>query len=155
MEASRGLVRQELERTERSNRRLRRLSMALAILLGLVLAGGGEAWRQSQLAQAQADRAVAGQLESQAESLLNVRPDLAILAGLQSMSTGRAQQRFPPPGLVAGLSRITHPVRILPGGDDPLLGVAFSPDGWLLASGSATRRCGCGTPPPANRRAHR
>ena len=85
MEASRGLVRQELKRAERSNRRLRRLSMALAILLGLVLAGGGEAWRQEgQLAQAQADRAVAGQLESQAESLLNVRPDLAILAGLQA-----------------------------------------------------------------------
>jgi WD40 repeat protein len=134
LESSRTLATREIQQSRRSNRRLRALSTWLAVLLGVVVAAGGEALYQGRQAQAEADRALAGQLDLQSDRLLTSQPDRAILAGLQSMSFGRGQQSFPPAGLVGGLSRTTHPARILTGHDDAVLDVAFSPDSRLLAS---------------------
>jgi hypothetical protein len=137
LDASRALATRELEATRRSNRRLRGLAGGLAVLLVIALAAGTLAWHQNRQAQAQTRLALSRQLAAQAGRLVDTQPEVAILAGLQSMSLARDQRPEPPAALVTALARTTHPSRALTGHADGVWGVAFSPDGRLLATTSA------------------
>jgi WD40 repeat protein/energy-coupling factor transporter ATP-binding protein EcfA2 len=141
LQASRGLATRELEDTRRSNRRLRVLAAGLALLLVAALAAGGLAWRMNGQAEAQARLAMSRQLAARADELIQSKPDTAILAGLQSLSLARDEQGDPrpPAGLITGLARMTHTSRLLTGHTGPVWGVAFSPDGHLLATTSGDR----------------
>jgi WD40 repeat protein/energy-coupling factor transporter ATP-binding protein EcfA2 len=141
LEASRALASRELEAARRSNRRLRALVGGLAVLLVLTLAAGGLAVQRNQQVQAQARLALSRQLAGQANGLVDTQPQTAILAGLQSLSLARAERPKPsaPAGLVTGLARVTHASRLFLGHPDAVNGVAFSPDGRLLATGSRDR----------------
>jgi WD40 repeat protein len=139
VQASRALATRELEATRRSNRRLRALAGGLALLLVAALVAGGLAVRANQRAQVQTRLALSRQLAGEAERLLSTRPDLAILAGLQSLSLARHSPSEPSAALITGLGRITHSSRLLTGHTDSVNGVAFSPDGGLLATASFDR----------------
>jgi hypothetical protein len=136
LEASRGLATRELEATRRSNRRLRILAGGLALLLIASLVAGGLAVKSSQTAQAQTRQAQSRELAGEAEQLADTRPDVAILAGLQSLSLARDHSPEPSAGLITGLARVTHASRPLTGHTDVVYAVAFSPDGSLLATAS-------------------
>ncbi|SDX96478.1 WD domain-containing protein, G-beta repeat-containing protein [Geodermatophilus africanus] len=143
LEASRGLATQELAATRRSNRRLRVLAGGLAVLLVAALVAGGlavnasqRAQQQTETAQAQTRLALSRQLAGEAGQLADRRPDTAILAGLQSMSLARGHSPQPSTGLITALGRVTHASRPLTGHTDAVWGVAFSPDGRLLATAS-------------------
>jgi len=146
LDASRGLVTRELEATRRSNRRLRALAGGLAILLVAALVAGGFALIADRKAQAQTRLVLSRQLASGAERLVGTQPDTAILAGLQSLSLARDQSPEPSPGLITGLARVTHASRPLPGHTNAVWGVAFSPDGHLLATARTITWCACGIP---------
>jgi hypothetical protein len=143
IKVSQALASRELEAARRSNRRLRTLAGSLAVLLVVTLAAAvlaaqqnHQAQVQTRLAQAQSRLALSRLLAIQANQLADTQPDTAILAGLQSLSLARDQRPKPQPsaGLVAGIARLTHRSRLLVGHTDPVDGVAFSPDGRLLAS---------------------
>jgi conflict system STAND superfamily ATPase/WD40 domain-containing protein len=141
--ASRELATRELEATRRSNRRLRRLAVSLAVLLVVALIAGGlagfatlTARKQTRTAQAQTRLALSRQLAGEAEKLADRRPDTAILAGLQSLSLARDHAPKPSAGLITALGRVTHASRPLIGHNYGVFGVAFSPDGRLLATPS-------------------
>ncbi|MBV9314417.1 MAG: TIR domain-containing protein [Pseudonocardia sp.] len=134
--ASRVVATRELETTRRANRRLRVLVAGLAVFLVVSAVAGGVAYSQSRQAQAQARLAWSGQFAVQADRLLAARPDIAILAGLQSLSLSAGQNPTPSAALVSGLARLTHASHEL-SAQAAQYGVAFSPDGRLLASASA------------------
>jgi hypothetical protein len=71
------------------------------------MVAGGLAWFANQRAQAQTRLAQSRQLAGEAERLVNTRPDVAILAGLQSLSLARGQSPKPSAGLITGMARIT------------------------------------------------
>jgi energy-coupling factor transporter ATP-binding protein EcfA2 len=137
LEASRALATRELEAIRRSNRRLRALAGGLALLLVVALVAGGLAVYENHRAQAQTRLAQSRQLAGEAERLVDTRPDKAVLAGLQSLSLARDGSPQPSAGLIAGLGRVTHASRPLTGHTNQVHGVAFSPDGRLLATSSA------------------
>ncbi|WP_448611813.1 nSTAND1 domain-containing NTPase [Geodermatophilus sp. URMC 60] len=135
LQASRSLATRELEATRRSVRRLRGLACGLAALLVVALVAVGLAMSARQEAQAQTRLAQSRQLAGEAERLVDRnRPDMAILAGLQSLSLARDQSPRPSVGLMTALGRVTHASRLLTGHTDGVHGVAFSPDGRLLAT---------------------
>ncbi len=121
----------------RAYNRLRLLSCGLAVLLLMATVAGVTAWRQNDKAQQQARLASSRQLESEANRLLDTQPDVAILAGLQSMSLARDEGSRPSAPLITALSQVTHASRLLNGHAGRVAGVAFSPDGRLLASSAS------------------
>ena len=146
LDASRGLATRTLEATRRSNRRLRTLAAGLALLLVAALVAGGlavnanqRAQDQTRLAQAQARLALSRQLASEADRLVDSRPDVAILAGLQSLSLARDHKPQPSDALMTALGQVTHASRLLTRQADEMRGVAFSPNGTLLATTSLDR----------------
>jgi WD40 repeat protein/energy-coupling factor transporter ATP-binding protein EcfA2 len=140
-QASQAVARRELEGVRRSNRRLRLLARGLAALLVAALVTSGLALAANQEAKAQTRLVVSRQLAAEAERLVDTRPDVAILAGLQSLSLARHHRPGPEPpsGLITALARTTHASRMLTGHTDQVYGVAFSPDGRLLATSSGDR----------------
>jgi energy-coupling factor transporter ATP-binding protein EcfA2 len=136
--ASRALASRELEVARRSNRRLRALAGGLAVLLVVALGVGGLALQKNEQAQAQTRLALSRQLAAPVDRLVDSQPDMAILVGLQSLSLARDErpEPQPPTGLVTALARTTHASRPLTGHTDEVEGVAFSPDGRLLATTS-------------------
>ena len=139
LEASQAQAARELDTTRRSNRRLRTLVAGLAALLVVALAASGLAWQGNERSAAQTLLASSRQLAAQANELVETQPDIAILAGLESLSLGRDQQPQPPAGLVSGLARHTHASRLLTGHTGPVWAAAYSPDGRLLATASGDR----------------
>ena len=139
LRASRALATRELDKARQSNRRLRRLLVGAVILLILVLTASGLAWQKNNQAQTQTRLAESRQLAAWADRPVSTQPDVAILAGLQSLSFSRDQQSGPDPttGLITGLAQFTHTSRLLTGHTNTVLGVAFSPDGRLLATASS------------------
>lgn len=135
LDASRDLGARELERAQRSNRRLRGLTAGLGVFLVLALVAGLVAWRANLDAQAQARLATARQLGAEADRLVDAEPDTAILAGLGSLQLAADQGVAPPAGLVSALARVTHPSRTLTGHTYQAHAVAYRPDGAVLASG--------------------
>jgi WD40 repeat protein len=138
LDAGRRLAASELDAARRSARRLRTLAAGLTVLLLVALVAGGLALESNRRAQAQTRLALSRQLGAQADRLVQGRPDVAVLAGLQSLSLARDEQPTPqvPAGLVTGLARQTNASRLLTGHTDQVHGVAFSGDGKLLASAS-------------------
>lgn len=136
LKGSRELAARELQMVRRTNRRLRVLASGLAAFLVLALTAGGLAWRQNQEAQVQARLALARQLASEADRLADTQPDTAILAGLHSLGVAPDGTVQPAAGLVTALARVTHMSRTFFGHRNQVHGVAFTPDGRILASGS-------------------
>lgn len=134
LERSRELAARELQTAQRSNRRLRTLAGGLAIFLVLALSAGAIAWQQNQEARKQAELALSRQLAAAADRLVASQPHTAILAGLHSLGVGD-ESAEPTPGLITALARVTHASKMLLGHTGQVHGVAFSPDGRLLASG--------------------
>ncbi|SET95117.1 TIR domain-containing protein [Geodermatophilus poikilotrophus] len=135
LESSREVAARELEVAHRTNRRLRILASGLAVFLVLALTAGGLAWRQDREAQAQARLALARQLSSDADRLVDSQPDTAILAGLHALGVAPRGTAPPAAGLVTALARVTHVSRTLFGHTNQVHGVAFTRDGRVLASG--------------------
>jgi WD40 repeat protein len=136
LDASRASASRELRAARRSVRRLRVLAAGLTVLLVVALGAVAYAVRANDRTLAQTRLTLARQLAAATTELVDSQPDTAILAGLQSMSLARGQVPEPPAGLVTALSRTTHASRQLRH-DDRVHGVAFSPDGRVLATGSA------------------
>jgi WD40 repeat protein/energy-coupling factor transporter ATP-binding protein EcfA2 len=139
VEASRALATRELEAARRSLRQSRALSGGLAVLLVAALVASGVALNSNREAQAQARLALSRQLAGAAERLVGTRPDVAILAGLQSLSFARDDQPRPSAALMMGMGHVTHASRLLTGHTDAVRGVAFTSDGKLLATASADK----------------
>lgn len=138
LDSSRALAARELETARRSNRRLRILAGGLTAILVLALVAGGFAWQRNQEAQTQARLALSRQLAANADRLVDSQPDTAILAGLHGLNVAPDDDTAQPAaGLVTALARVTHASQTLYGHTDQAHGVAFSPDGRLLASGAS------------------
>ncbi|WP_251091385.1 helix-turn-helix domain-containing protein [Streptomyces sp. Caat 7-52] len=147
----------EAEATRRSNRRLRRLSAALVLLvvvsLGATLLAGRQ-WQSAEAERKAADDksriAIADGLAAQSRALLGSRPGLAgllALAGLRYETNGATTA-----SALGALAVPTYPVRPLADSTGPLTAVAFSPNGRTLATGGTDtkvrlrRADGGGTP---------
>jgi len=139
IEASEAVVTRELDTARRSVRRLRVLAGALALLLLATASAGGLALSENHRAQVEARLTISRQLANESERLIDTRPDLAVLAGLQSLSLAGDHPQGPSAGLMTALGRVTHPSRSLTGHTNWVNRVAFSPDGRLLASTSVDR----------------
>ena len=138
LEACRTLARREREEAQRQ-RWLRRVTVAMAVLLALTLLSTFVAYQQrdrareaSARAAATARLAAARQFSANANQLLGERLDRSLLLGLESLriqdtAEGRAS-------LLAGLQRNQVPTTFLSGHTDAVLEVAFAPDGRILAS---------------------
>jgi hypothetical protein len=140
LQASRVSASQELEATQRFNRRVRRLVGGVATLLVIAVAAGGLAASQSQRAQAQASLtqiqerlALSRQLAVQANELVETRPDIAILVGLQSLSTAPDHSQQLPASLVAALHRLSRNPAYA-GPTEAVRGARLSPDRKYLAT---------------------
>ncbi|MFC5215904.1 TIR domain-containing protein [Streptomyces coerulescens] len=133
--ASRAQATSELEAAKRSNRRLRSLAAGLSVLLVLTVLAAGLAYVSNARAESRARLALAGKLSAESDQLVDSRPDVAVLVGLQSLSVAHQDrpEPQPPAGLITGLSRITHASTLL-AHPDQVQGAAFSPDGRLLAT---------------------
>ncbi|MBN1642963.1 MAG: hypothetical protein JXA09_17130 [Anaerolineae bacterium] len=116
--------------------RLRWAVVALASGLALALIAIGVALWQRKVAVHNADLALSSQLAAQAQITLEERPDLALLlsvAGAQRADTVPARG-----SLLAALARSSHREAYLWGHVtyDPVVSLAFAPDGQTLVSGS-------------------
>jgi WD40 repeat protein len=134
--ASRALSARELTTARRSNRRLRVLVGALAVLLVVALAAGGLAVQQRGQATQQAALALSRQLLAQAALVRPTQPDLALLldAEAQRQATGAAQAETRD-ALMDGLNRTFHVSTQIVGHTGGVKSVAYSPDSTVLASG--------------------
>ena len=116
----------------------RRLQIAVAAVTVLLVAAsllGVFAWRKAVDAREASALASARELAASADRLVDTRPDLAILLGLQSLSLARGQDEDLPSGLVSGLAELTHRTAwVSDGHDGAAFDVAFGPDGTLLAT---------------------
>ncbi|MGH8904604.1 MAG: TIR domain-containing protein, partial [Egibacteraceae bacterium] len=118
--------RDELAAVRRRNRRLRALSAVLVVLLAAAV------W-QRQVAQRRGDLATARQLAAEAVARLDQQP-LSLLLSLESLRLASTDEGYAslaegalaPPSLFA-----------LTGHADTVYGMAFSPDGKVIASASA------------------
>jgi WD40 repeat protein/energy-coupling factor transporter ATP-binding protein EcfA2 len=135
LEASRALASRELESTRRSNRRLRSLAAALALLLVVAVAAGVLARQAAWRADQKALEATSRQLAAQADARLDSQPQLSMLlsvAASEAEKTPEAQG-----SLLNQLNAHRYVKGFLPGHRDTVQSVAFHPDGTTLASGSS------------------
>ncbi len=153
LEASRALASRELDAARRSNRRLRGLVAGLAFLLVLTLGAGVLAFQNNRQAQSQARLALSGALSVQADSLVQTRPDTAILVGLESLSVARddTPKPQPPAGLITGLARVNHASKPITGHTERCKGWRSAPTASCSPPPAETRRCGCGMWRPGSR----
>ncbi|MGH8900141.1 MAG: hypothetical protein ACRDYA_00280 [Egibacteraceae bacterium] len=121
--------RDELEAARRGNRRLRALSAVLVVLLVVAL-------QQRWVAQRQRDLATARQLAGQAEANHDQQP-LSLLLSLESLRLTPTDEARAT--LVRGILEPRHNSVALTGHTGRVYGVAFSPDGKVIASGSLDR----------------
>ena len=128
--------RQRRLQSEREKRRLRWLSVALAVLLVISSVLTVTSYVFFRDAQSQRALAFSRSMAGQAEQLVDQQPQLAMLLGLESLSAGRDASSIPPSALITAMARVTHPSRKLVGHAGYVAKVAFRPDGNLLASAS-------------------
>jgi WD40 repeat protein/transcriptional regulator with XRE-family HTH domain len=110
----------------------RRLVVALAALLALVLVAGAVALRHRQQALDQRRLALSGELAAEA-SMLAGQPDAAMLLAVEAYH--QAPTRTARGALLSTQARLF--AGRLDGHQGPVYGAAFSPDGGLLATASA------------------
>jgi WD40 repeat protein len=135
LEQSRAAEQNELEQARRRARRLRALTVSLALLLGGALAAATFAVRQTTEANAQKRVATSRALAGEAIASLDSSPDRAILLGLEAYRLVRhdsAARRFEARNsIVLALTREARRTGVL---NAAAKEIAFSPDGRLLAS---------------------
>ena len=119
-----GLVASNEKLSRTSRRLIGALVATLLLIAGVVYTAHGQR-TQTQLAWSR-------QFASQADRLVGTQPDVAILAGLQSLSMNDAKETSD--GLMSGLARTVHPSRLLRGHTGPVVSVSFTPDGALMAT---------------------
>jgi WD domain, G-beta repeat len=125
------------QRLTRDRRRVRLLAALLAIAVALgTIAGvlGVCSAAQTNRAQQQAQLATSRSLIAQSERLADRQSDLAQLLSLASLHTSPIAEAWA--SIQTMLSRPLHPSHQLTGHTGPVYGVAFSPDGKLLATTS-------------------
>ncbi|MEU6996131.1 hypothetical protein ABZ953_36450 [Streptomyces sp. NPDC046465] len=130
---------QEQQAAARTNRRLRRFSLAVSVLLALALTAGLLAWQQSRTSDQQRARAVAArqtalsrQLAAQSAALLETQPDLASLLAVHAYDASATREATTSLRTAAGLPlnrRLAH------GLFTEVKQAAYSPDGRTLAVG--------------------
>jgi WD40 repeat protein/transcriptional regulator with XRE-family HTH domain len=126
---------QERQRTLRNTeRRWRRVVVALAVMLVLALVVGAVALRHRQQALDQRRLALSGELAAEA-SMLSGQPDAAMLLAVEAFR--QAPTREARGALLSTQARLF--TGRLTGHQGPVYGAAFSPDGGLLATASADR----------------
>jgi WD domain, G-beta repeat len=127
---------------ERRIRRLRAVAGGLGILLVIsVIVGVLAIWQtqqarsNAQQARMQANLALSRQLLAQASELQEGQPDTSLLLNLEALrrapAAAKDEARF---ALMSKLDRPYHVATQLTGHTDVVSGVAFSPDGKLLAT---------------------
>ncbi|GLF99907.1 nSTAND1 domain-containing NTPase [Streptomyces yaizuensis] len=126
------------QRQQRGIRRARRLNTILASLLALALVAAGIAIRQRQTAVTAERKAVTAQQAAQSRqaaarsaALLDKDPDLASLLAIHAYRTSPTREAAASLNAAAGLPLL----RKLTGSTQPVLALAFSPDGRTLAAG--------------------
>ena len=128
---------QRAEIQTQANRRLGWLVVGLAIVFLAAVGAAIVARQQEQLAEQQANLALARQLAAQAIFLTDKQPDLALLLSLEAAS------RNPNPKdddkLLLNLEVNPNLISFLHGHTDGVLGVSFSPNGKIIASSSRDR----------------
>jgi hypothetical protein len=153
--ASRARATADIEATRRSNRRLRRLVAALAVLLVAAIAASGIAIGATEAAQQQtrvaeqqrrlaeqetlraeqqAELARSRELAARALALVDDRPHQALLVALESARTAATAEAVDV--LVSRLSSPLHAFRDFFGHEAATRVVAYSPDGSTIVSGS-------------------
>ena len=133
--ASRSAAARAMDIVQRDNRRLRWLSVGLAVFLAVALVAGVLAVLRGREARTQADLAAARQLLAEADQISDSQPDASLLLTVEALrrvpEDGRAEARY------ALLSRLNRPFRV----STPLVGhagevddVAVSPAGDVVAT---------------------
>ncbi|MBP2706257.1 winged helix-turn-helix domain-containing protein [Microbispora sp. RL4-1S] len=131
LRASRALEESERVTARRRTRLLQRLLGGMAALFLLALVGGGVAVRQGREASHQQMAALSRQLSLKARSLLDTDPDLA---GLLAIAAYRLNPDAETRGALLSVSAAANRRIELNAEGPAVFGVAFSPDGTLLAS---------------------
>jgi WD40 repeat protein len=136
VEASEALQQSERLAAQRHTRLLQRLVAGLAVLLLIAVTGGVVAFKQRQAAVQQRKVALSRQLAAQAKNLATTEPTQAMLLSLEAFriapTTEARSALLSVPGYPTGRT-------VLTGHNGQVNGVAFSPDGRLLASGALDR----------------
>jgi WD40 repeat protein/energy-coupling factor transporter ATP-binding protein EcfA2 len=136
VEASEELQESERLAAQRQTRLLQRLVAGLAVLLLIAVTGGAVAIKQRQTAVQQHRVALSRQLAAQAKNLAPTEPTQAMLLSLEAFRIAPTIEArsalLSVPGYPTGRT-------VLTGHNGQVNGVAFSPDGRLLASGALDR----------------
>ncbi|MEO3974791.1 hypothetical protein [Streptomyces sp. CAU 1734] len=114
------------------DRRQRRLSATLAVLLMLVTGGGVALFQQREQAVVAQREALSRQLASQALALADARPSTAMLLSVEAYRTARTREAR---GALLSMSARRAHVAELPGHRGPVSAMAFGPGGLLAGAG--------------------
>ena len=122
-----------LEKEASSKRELRLARRASITLFALIIIGIATATYIFITVKDQSNQERLSQLlAAQSISLLGEQPDLALLLSLEAYKTNPTFESRS--SMLTGLAYSAHVTRYLHGHDNPVNGVAFSPDGKILAS---------------------
>ncbi len=142
LETARQLAATQQARAEeqgRAARRLRWLSVGLAVLLVAAGLAAVLAWQQTQRAERETRIAIARELAAAAASNLALDPERSILLALQAIAATYSVDQFVLREAEESLHQAVQAARVrltLAGHSDQVQGVAYSPDGTRLATAS-------------------
>lgn len=135
LEASRNAAEERLQAVRRTNGRLRRLSIGLAVALVVALVATAVAVQKQNEASLQANLALTRQLLAQAAELRPTQPDLSLLLGVEAVDrasgAGAEPARY---ALADGLNRAFHVATPLIGHSGAVDAVVVAPHGRIAAS---------------------
>ncbi|MFC4464633.1 helix-turn-helix domain-containing protein [Streptomyces xiangluensis] len=129
-------AREQEERTAtRITQRLRTLTVTLSVLLVLAVTASLVAWHQNWIGNQQRQVALSRQLAAQSAALSGTNPDLAALLATHAYRISPTSQ-----AVESLYASATLPLRKALRHSTPVVTVAFSPDGHLLATGNRDGR---------------